>query len=164
MGGPARASHHNCQDAEIEIRAVVEYDRAAVWGFMQQILAAGDTYCWPTDTTEERGTSVVDGQTWRSSTPRRRPTVPSWVPPNFIRISQRPAVTSPTKAPRCARPQPAKVSDAPWPAASWKSQPRMGRRRPCSGLAPDKTVQPPWPGDERPLRNATTQSAVSRDH
>ena len=51
MGGPARASH-NFQDAEIEIRAVVECDWAAVWGFMQQILAAGDTYCWPTDTTE----------------------------------------------------------------------------------------------------------------
>ena len=37
----------------MEIRDVVDSDWAAVWGFMQQILAAGDTYCWPTDTSEE---------------------------------------------------------------------------------------------------------------
>jgi GNAT superfamily N-acetyltransferase len=37
----------------MEIRHVVDSDWAAVWGFMQPILAAGDTYCWPTDTTEE---------------------------------------------------------------------------------------------------------------
>jgi GNAT superfamily N-acetyltransferase len=37
----------------MEIRDVVDSDWAAVWGFMQQILAAGDTYCWPTNTSEE---------------------------------------------------------------------------------------------------------------
>jgi GNAT superfamily N-acetyltransferase len=37
----------------MEIRDVVDSDWAAVWAFMQPILAAGDSYCWPTDTTEE---------------------------------------------------------------------------------------------------------------
>ena len=37
----------------MEIRDVIDSDWAGVWGFMQPILAAGDTYCWPTDTTEE---------------------------------------------------------------------------------------------------------------
>jgi RimJ/RimL family protein N-acetyltransferase len=37
----------------MEIRDIVHSDWAAVWGFMRQILAAGDTYCWPTDTSEE---------------------------------------------------------------------------------------------------------------
>jgi GNAT superfamily N-acetyltransferase len=37
----------------MEIRDVLDSDWAAVWAFMQPILAAGDTYCWPTDTTEE---------------------------------------------------------------------------------------------------------------
>ena len=37
----------------MEIRDVVDSDWAAVWGFMHQILAAGDTYCWPTNTSEE---------------------------------------------------------------------------------------------------------------
>ena len=50
----------------MEIRDVVDSDWAAIWGFMQQILDAGDTYCWPTNTSEE-GASVVDGQARRSS-------------------------------------------------------------------------------------------------
>jgi GNAT superfamily N-acetyltransferase len=37
----------------MEIRDVVDSDWAAIWGFMRQILAAGDTYCWPSDTSEE---------------------------------------------------------------------------------------------------------------
>jgi len=37
----------------MEIRDVVDSDWAAVWGFLQQIVAAGDTYCWPSDTTED---------------------------------------------------------------------------------------------------------------
>ena len=37
----------------MEIRDVVDSDWAAIWGFMQQILDAGDTYCWPTNTSEE---------------------------------------------------------------------------------------------------------------
>jgi GNAT superfamily N-acetyltransferase len=36
----------------MEIRDVVDSDWAAIWGFLQQIVAAGDTYCWPPDTTE----------------------------------------------------------------------------------------------------------------
>ena len=37
----------------MEIRDVVDSDWAAVWGFLQQIVAAGDTYCWPPDTSED---------------------------------------------------------------------------------------------------------------
>ena len=37
----------------MEIRDVVDSDWAAIWEFMQQILAAGDTYCWPTDSSED---------------------------------------------------------------------------------------------------------------
>jgi GNAT superfamily N-acetyltransferase len=36
----------------MEIRDVVDSDWAVIWRFMQQILAAGDTYCWPTDSSE----------------------------------------------------------------------------------------------------------------
>jgi GNAT superfamily N-acetyltransferase len=36
----------------MQIRDVVDSDWASIWGFMQQILAAGDTYCWPADTSE----------------------------------------------------------------------------------------------------------------
>ena len=62
---------HSCQDAEMEIRDVVDSDWAAIWGFLQQIVAAGDTYCWPPDTSEARGTSVVDGQARRPGARRR---------------------------------------------------------------------------------------------
>jgi GNAT superfamily N-acetyltransferase len=37
----------------MEIRDVLDSDWAVIWGFMQQILASGDTYCWPTDTSED---------------------------------------------------------------------------------------------------------------
>ena len=37
----------------MEIRDAVDADWAAVWGFLQQIVGAGDTYCWPPDTSEE---------------------------------------------------------------------------------------------------------------
>jgi GNAT superfamily N-acetyltransferase len=37
----------------VEIRDAVDSDWPAIWGFMQPILAAGDTYCWPSDTSEE---------------------------------------------------------------------------------------------------------------
>ena len=37
----------------MEIRDAVDADWSGIWGFMRPILAAGDTYCWPTDTTEE---------------------------------------------------------------------------------------------------------------
>jgi GNAT superfamily N-acetyltransferase len=36
----------------VEIRDAVASDWADIWGFMQPILAAGDTYCWLGDTSE----------------------------------------------------------------------------------------------------------------
>jgi L-amino acid N-acyltransferase YncA len=39
----------------MEIRDAVDADWPGIWGFMRPILTAGDTYCWPTDTTEEVG-------------------------------------------------------------------------------------------------------------
>jgi GNAT superfamily N-acetyltransferase len=37
----------------VEIRDAVDSDWAGVWRFLQPIVAAGDTYCWPTDTSED---------------------------------------------------------------------------------------------------------------
>ena len=37
----------------MEIRDVVDSDWAAVWGFLRQIVAAGNTYCGPPDTSED---------------------------------------------------------------------------------------------------------------
>jgi GNAT superfamily N-acetyltransferase len=37
----------------VEIRYAVDSDWAGVWRFLQPIVAAGDTYCWPTDTSED---------------------------------------------------------------------------------------------------------------
>ena len=56
----------------MEIRDVVDSDWAAVWELLQQIVAAGDTYCWPPDTSEDAGTNVVDGQARRSGVSRCR--------------------------------------------------------------------------------------------
>ena len=50
----------------MEIRDAVDADWAAVWGFLQQIVAAGDTYCWPPDTSEEAA------RTWWMSKPGGR--------------------------------------------------------------------------------------------
>jgi GNAT superfamily N-acetyltransferase len=36
----------------MDIRDAVDSDWAAIWGFLRQIVVAGDTYCWPPDTTE----------------------------------------------------------------------------------------------------------------
>ena len=36
----------------MEIRNAVDADWAEIWPFLQQILAAGDTYCMPTDTSD----------------------------------------------------------------------------------------------------------------
>ena len=47
----------------VEIRDAVAADWPAIWGFMQPILAAGETYCWPNDTTE------VAAQTWWMTKP-----------------------------------------------------------------------------------------------
>ena len=53
----------NCHDAEVEIRNVVDSDWPVIWEFMQQILAAGDTYCWPTDTSEDAARAWWMGKT-----------------------------------------------------------------------------------------------------
>ena len=37
----------------MKIRDAVDSDWPAVWGFLQPIVAAGDTYCWPPDTSED---------------------------------------------------------------------------------------------------------------
>jgi hypothetical protein len=36
----------------MEIRDAADSDWAAIWAFLQPIAAAGDTYCWPPDTSE----------------------------------------------------------------------------------------------------------------
>lgn len=36
----------------MEIRDAVASDWPSIWGFMRPILSAGDTYCWPVDTSE----------------------------------------------------------------------------------------------------------------
>jgi L-amino acid N-acyltransferase YncA len=36
----------------VEIRDAVDSDWAAIWEFLQPIIAAGDTYCWPSDSSE----------------------------------------------------------------------------------------------------------------
>ena len=71
----------------MEIRDAVDADWAAVWGFLQQIVAAGDTYCWPPDTSEEAA------RTWWMGKPDRRvlspsTTVRSTEPLSFIRVSR----------------------------------------------------------------------------
>ena len=37
----------------MKIRDAVDWDWPAIWGFLQPIVAAGDTYCWPPDTSED---------------------------------------------------------------------------------------------------------------
>ena len=37
----------------MEIRDAADSDWVAIWGFLQQIVAAGDTYCWPPHTSED---------------------------------------------------------------------------------------------------------------
>ena len=37
----------------MKIREAVDSDWLDIWRFMQPILAAGDTYCWPADRTED---------------------------------------------------------------------------------------------------------------
>ncbi len=41
----------------MDIRDALDSDWAAIWPFLQQILAAGDTYCMPTDTEEDEARS-----------------------------------------------------------------------------------------------------------
>ena len=36
----------------MEIRDAVASDWPSIWGFMRPIVSAGDTYCWPVDTSE----------------------------------------------------------------------------------------------------------------
>jgi L-amino acid N-acyltransferase YncA len=37
----------------MKIRDAVDSDWPAIWGFLQPIVAAADTYCWPPDTSED---------------------------------------------------------------------------------------------------------------
>ncbi|MBX0299236.1 GNAT family N-acetyltransferase [Cryobacterium sp. 1639] len=37
----------------MEIREAQEGDWQQIWGFLQEVVAAGETYCWPRDSTEE---------------------------------------------------------------------------------------------------------------
>ena len=53
----------------MEIRDAIDSDWADLWRFLRPILAAGDTYCWPRDTSED-GPDVVDGQGRRSGSCR----------------------------------------------------------------------------------------------
>ena len=114
----------------MQIRDVLDSDWPAVWGFMRPILAAGDTYCWPTDTSEDAA------RTWWMGKPGGRVFVAvedGAVTLSCIRISQVPAVMLPTQALWCRRRQPAEVSDAPWPTTSSKMRRRMDTRR-CSSM------------------------------
>ena len=102
----------------MEIRDVVDSDWAAIWGFMQQILDAGGTYCWPTNTSEEGArawwmdkpggrvlVAVDDGHGRRHC--RTHPNQPAA------------GAMSPTRGSWSA-PQPGRVWDAPWPTTSSK--------------------------------------------
>ena len=127
----------------MEIRDAVDSDWAAVWGFLHQIVAAGDTYCWPPDTSEgphERGGWASPAAAYSSPSTM----VQSWEPPSFIRISRLLAVMSRTQASWCRRPQPAGVSGVPLHSAYSKSRQKMGTRRCSSTLS---------------LRPTSTQSA-----
>jgi L-amino acid N-acyltransferase YncA len=50
----------------VEIRDAVDSDWAAVWRFLRPIVAAGDTYCWPRNTSEEAA------RTWWMGKPHGR--------------------------------------------------------------------------------------------
>ncbi len=39
-------------DSAVTVRDATEDDWAAIWPFLREIVAAGDTYCWPRDVTE----------------------------------------------------------------------------------------------------------------
>ena len=116
----------------MEIRDAVDSDWAAIWGFLRQIVVAGDTYCWPPDTTEDaartwwRGKSggrvfvavedgaVVGSAELHANQPGR-------------------GVMSPMQASWCRRLRPAGVLDVPLLSASSKSRRTMATRR-CSSM------------------------------
>ena len=89
-----------------------------------------DTYCWPTDTSEEAA------RTWWMGKPGGRVFVAveagAVVGTAELHPNQPgPAAMSSTQASWCRRPQPAEVSDALWPTTSSESQRRKATRR-CS--------------------------------
>jgi GNAT superfamily N-acetyltransferase len=43
---------NRCQDLGVHIRDATQADWAEIWPFLRTIVAAGDSYCWPRDTTE----------------------------------------------------------------------------------------------------------------
>ena len=50
----------------MEIRQAREGDWAAIWPFLREVVAAGETYCWPRDTTE------ADARAWWMGKPGGR--------------------------------------------------------------------------------------------
>jgi hypothetical protein len=131
----------------MQIRDVIDSDWPVIWGFMQQILAAGDTYCWPTDTSEDAA------RAWWMGKPGGRVLVAvdegavvgtAEVHPN----QPLPVATSPTQASWCRRPQPVEVWDVPWPTACSRSQRRMGLRR-CSSTQSWRPMSPPYASGNR---------------
>ena len=50
----------------MEIREAREGDWAQIWPFLRDVVAAGETYCWPRDTTE------ADARTWWMGKPGGR--------------------------------------------------------------------------------------------
>jgi GNAT superfamily N-acetyltransferase len=50
----------------VEIRDAIDSDWAGVWRFLQPIVAAGDTYCWPRNTSEDAA------RTWWMGKPEGR--------------------------------------------------------------------------------------------
>ena len=50
----------------MEIRAATADDWAQIWPFLHEIVAAGETYTWPRDVTEERAREM-----WMSTPPAR---------------------------------------------------------------------------------------------
>ena len=94
----------------MEIRDAVDSDWADVWGFLQQIVAAGETYCWPPDTSEDAA------RTWWMGKPGGRVLVAvddgAVVGTAELHPNQLLAVMSPTQASWCRRPQPGGIGRA----------------------------------------------------
>jgi GNAT superfamily N-acetyltransferase len=60
------AGRLSCEDFRMEIRDAVDSDWPDLWRIVQPIVAAGETYCWPRDTSEEAA------RTWWTGKPGGR--------------------------------------------------------------------------------------------
>ena len=104
----------------MEIRDVVDSDWTAIWDSCSRSLP-------PATPTAGRPTPLKklhEPGGWASPAvgcSSRSMMVQSWEPPSFSRIIKLLAVMLPTQASWSHRPQPAEVSDVPWPATSSKS-------------------------------------------